>query len=152
MIDPSFWNGKRVFLTGHTGFKGAWLSVWLCELGADLTGYALPPPTNPSLFALAQLDGRMRSVQGDIRDLDHLERSLKEARPEIVIHMAAQPLVRLSYDEPLLTYETNVLGTAKLLEAIRRYPSVRSVVVITTDKCYENKEWFWGYRDRKSVV
>ena len=151
MIGASFWKGKRVFLTGHTGFKGAWLSAWLCDLGTDLTGYALPPPTNPSLFDLAKLDGRMHSIQGDIRDLEFLERSLKEARPEIVIHMAAQPLVRLSYEEPILTYETNVMGTAHLLDAIRRCPSARSVVVITTDKCYENKEWFWGYRENEPL-
>jgi len=147
MIHPDFWKGKRVFLTGHTGFKGAWLSIWLSELGAELTGYALDPPTSPSMFELAGLAKRMRNIIGDIRDLNFLEKALQEAQPEVVIHMAAQPIVRLSYEQPLLTYETNVMGTAHLLDAIRRCSSVRSVVIITTDKCYDNKEWLWGYRE-----
>jgi len=112
MIHPDFWKGKRVFLTGHTGFKGAWLSIWLSELGAELTGYALDPPTSPSMFELAALAKRMRNIIGDIRDLNSLEKALEEAQPEVVIHMAAQPIVRLSYEQPLLTYETNVMGTA----------------------------------------
>ena len=151
MTDRAFWKGKRVFLTGHTGFKGAWLSVWLAEMGAELTGYALPPPTDPSLFVLAGLASRMTSVTGDIRDLPALEAAMAAAEPEIVIHMAAQPIVRLSYDDPLGTYETNIMGTAKLLDAVRRRPSVRAVVVVTTDKCYENREWHWGYRETEAL-
>ncbi len=151
MTDRAFWKGKRVFLTGHTGFKGAWLSVWLAEMGAELTGYALPPPTDPSLFVLAGLASRMTSVTGDIRDLPALEAAMAAAEPEIVIHMAAQPIVRLSYDDPLGTYETNIMGTAKLLDAVRRRPSVRAVVVVTTDKCYENREWHWGYRENEAL-
>jgi CDP-glucose 4,6-dehydratase len=147
MIHPDFWKGKRVFLTGHTGFKGAWLSIWLSDLGAELTGYALDPPTSPSMFELAGLAKRMCNIIGDIRDLNSLEKALEEAQPEVVIHMAAQPIVRLSYEQPLLTYETNVMGTAHLLDAIRRCSSVRSVVIITTDKCYDNREWLWGYRE-----
>ena len=142
-----FWKGKRVLVTGHTGFKGSWLSIWLRELGAIVSGYALEPPTEPSLFALAGLAGKMDSVIGDIRDLDALSAAIVRANPDIILHLAAQPLVRLSYQEPLLTYETNVLGTAKLLEAARRSESVRAIVVITTDKCYENEEWQWGYRE-----
>lgn len=151
MTDRAFWKGKRVFLTGHSGFKGAWLSVWLAEMGAELTGYALPPPTDPSLFVLAGLASRMTSVTGDIRDLPALEAAMAAAEPEIVIHMAAQPIVRLSYDDPLGTYETNIMGTAKLLDAVRRRPSVRAVVVVTTDKCYENREWHWGYRETEAL-
>jgi CDP-glucose 4,6-dehydratase len=151
MIDYDFWRGKRVFLTGHTGFKGSWLSIWLLKLGAEVSGYALDPPTNPSLYDIAGLEKRMRSTIGDIRDRESLKKALAVAQPEIVIHMAAQPLVRLSYAEPLLTYETNVMGTANLLEAIRGCESVRSVVVITTDKCYDNKEWPWGYRENESL-
>lgn len=151
MIDASFWRGKRVFLTGHSGFKGSWLSIWLIELGAEVWGYALDPPTEPSLFDKAGLAKRMHSTIGDIRDRESLGKALDVAKPEVVIHMAAQPLVRLSYDEPLLTYETNVMGTANLLEAVRGCKSVRSVVLITTDKCYENKEWAWGYRENESL-
>lgn len=151
MSDSGFWRGRRVFLTGHTGFKGAWLSIWLNELGAEVSGYALDPPTEPSLFAKAELGKKMRSTIGDIRNKDALTKALLQAQPEVVIHMAAQPLVRLSYEEPLLTYETNVMGTANLLEAIRGCQSVRSVVIITTDKCYDNKEWPWGYRENEQL-
>jgi len=151
MIDKTFWNGKKVFLTGHTGFKGAWLSSWLCDLGSDVTGFALSPPTDPSLFILAGLSRQMRHIEGDIRDGSLLQRAILEAKPDIVIHMAAQPIVRLSYEEPLLTYQTNVMGTANLLNAIRQCPSVRAVVIITTDKCYENKEWVWGYRENEPL-
>lgn len=151
MIDPGFWQGKRVLLTGHTGFKGAWLSIWLTELGADVWGYALVPPTNPSLFEKAGLEKRMHSTIGDILDRESLWKAFSVARPEIVIHMAAQPLVRLSYDEPLLTLNTNIMGTANLLEAIRNYESVKSVVIVTTDKCYDNKEWSWGYRENEPL-
>jgi CDP-glucose 4,6-dehydratase len=151
MIDKAFWRGKRVFLTGHTGFKGAWLSIWLSELGAIVYGYALDPPTQPSLFEKAKLIARTNSIIGDIRDREKLKKTLNAANPEIVIHMAAQPLVRLSYDEPLLTYETNVIGTANLLEAVRGSESVRSVVIVTTDKCYDNREWPWGYRENEAL-
>jgi CDP-glucose 4,6-dehydratase len=143
-----FWRGKRVFVTGHTGFKGSWLSLWLGSLGAEVTGYGLAPVTEPSLFALAKVDKLIkRSIIGDICNYDTLQREMKAADPEIVIHMAAQALVRDSYAEPLHTYESNVMGTAHVLESVRQCKNVRSVVVITTDKCYENKEWYWGYRE-----
>ncbi|MDP2815557.1 MAG: CDP-glucose 4,6-dehydratase [Rectinemataceae bacterium] len=151
MINKTFWRGKRVFLTGHTGFKGAWMSIWLIELGAEVWGYALDPPTEPSLFEKAGLATRMHSIYGDIRDRESLKRALEKAKPEVIIHMAAQPLVRLSYEQPLLTYETNVMGTANLLEAIRGCESMRAVVLVTTDKCYENKEWDWGYRENEPL-
>jgi len=146
-VTPGFWRGKRVFLTGHTGFKGSWLSLWLQDLGADLTGYALKPPTSPSLFEEAHVAKGMSSVEGDIRDIDHFLRAMQAAKPEIVIHMAAQPLVRYSYQNPVETYATNVMGTVHMLEAVRATPTVRAVVNITTDKCYENREWVWGYRE-----
>lgn len=142
-----FWRGRRVFLTGHTGFKGAWLALWLARLGARTTGYALAPPTTPSLYALADVGSRLESVTGDINDAAHLSAALRAAEPEIVFHLAAQPLVRESYAQPLATFATNVMGTANLLEAVRGVPSVRSVVVVTTDKCYQNNEWVWGYRE-----
>jgi CDP-glucose 4,6-dehydratase len=146
-VDAAFWHGKRVLLTGHTGFKGSWLSIWLQSLGADLHGFALTPPTQPSLFEEAQVARGMASHIGDIRDLESVMRLLKAVQPEIVIHMAAQPLVRLSYSEPVATYATNVMGTVHLLEAVRQAGSVRAVVNVTTDKCYENREWVWGYRE-----
>jgi CDP-glucose 4,6-dehydratase len=146
-VDASFWRGKRVFLTGHTGFKGGWLSLWLQQLGAELQGFALAPPTTPSLFNEARVGTGMASTLGDIRDADALRESMQAFRPDIVIHMAAQPLVRLSYAEPVATYATNVMGTVHLFEAVRQTPSARVVVNITTDKCYENKEWVWGYRE-----
>jgi CDP-glucose 4,6-dehydratase len=146
-MNPAFWRGKRVFLTGHTGFKGGWLSLWLQHLGASLTGYSLVPPTNPSLFELARVAEGMHSIEGDIRDLEAFKAALNDAKPEIVIHMAAQPLVRDSYQYPAETFATNVMGTVHFFEAIRATPSVRAVVNITTDKCYENKEWIWGYRE-----
>lgn len=146
-VNPTFWKGKRVFMTGHTGFKGSWLSLWLQELGATVTGYSLTPPTNPSLFEVANVAKGMHSVIGDIRDLAAMMRAMQAAQPEIVIHMAAQPLVRRSYAEPVETYATNVLGTVHLLESVRHTTGVRAVVNITTDKCYENKEWEWGYRE-----
>lgn len=147
VIDHRFWRGKRVFLTGHTGFKGSWLSLWLQSMGAELYGYALTPPTNPALFEEANVAQGMTSIIGDVRDFDALFEALKKSRAEIVIHMAAQPLVRLSYDQPVQTYATNVMGTVHLLEAIRQVGGVRAVVNVTTDKCYENKEWVWGYRE-----
>ena len=142
----SFWRGKRVFLTGHTGFKGAWLSVWLDSLGAKVTGYALPP-AKPSLFELCGLDRRVKSNIADIRDAARLKKAVLAARPEIVVHMAAQPLVRESYRIPAWTYETNVMGTVNLLEAVRACSSVRAVVNVTTDKCYENKGRRRGYKE-----
>jgi CDP-glucose 4,6-dehydratase len=139
------YNGKRVLLTGHTGFKGSWLAFWLTKLGAEITGYALPPETSPNHHDLLRLE--INSVQGDIRDSESLERTFGQASPEIVFHLAAQPFVRRSYREPLATFETNVMGTARLLETCRKTPSVRAVVIITSDKCYENREWPWGYRE-----
>ena len=134
-------------MTGHTGFKGSWMSLWLLSLGAELTGYALKPPTNPSLFEEARVADGMHSIEGDIRDLPHLKQAMQDAKPEIVMHMAAQSLVRFSYQNPVETYATNVMGTVHMLEAVRATPSVRAVVNITTDKCYENHEWVWGYRE-----
>lgn len=146
-MKPDFWSGRTVFMTGHTGFKGSWMSLWLQRLGAELTGYALKSPTNPSLFEQAGVAEGMTSIQGDIRDLDTLTRTMQMARPEVVIHMAAQPLVRYSYQNPVETYATNVMGTVHLLEAVRATPTVKAVVIITTDKCYENSDWVWGYRE-----
>lgn len=146
-VDPLFWKGRRVLLTGHTGFKGSWMSIWLKEMGAELTGFALTPPTSPSLFDDAKVAEGMHSIIGDIRDLDALKKVFSESQPEVVIHMAAQPLVRESYHFPVETYAINVMGTVHVLEAVRHTPSVRSVVIVTTDKCYENKEWVWGYRE-----
>lgn len=150
-MNPSFWQGTRVFLTGHTGFKGSWLSLWLQSLGAELTGYALAPPTNPSLFEVAEVGQGMRSIIADIRDLPSLQKAMREAKPEIVIHMAAQPLVRYSYQEPVETYAINVMGTVHLLEAVRQTDTVRALVNVTSDKCYENKEWLWGYRENEPM-
>jgi CDP-glucose 4,6-dehydratase len=150
-VNYEFWRGKRVLLTGHTGFKGSWLSMWLQSLGAELVGYALPPPTNPSLFEHAQVDKTIVSIIGDIRDLQKLQSIFNKYKPEIVIHMAAQPLVRYSYQNPVETYSTNVLGTVHLLECVRNTPGVRVVLNITTDKCYDNKEWVWGYRENEML-
>ncbi len=147
VMHSTFWSGKKVFLTGHTGFKGGWLSLWLQHLGVDLTGYALSPPTSPSLFERASIGKNMHSILADIRDADALQKAIQNAKPDIVIHMAAQPLVRQSYIDPVQTYATNVMGTVHLLEAVRKVNSVRAVVNVTTDKCYDNKEWLWGYRE-----
>ena len=141
------WENKKVFLTGHTGFKGAWLSIWLDSLSAKATGYALKPPTEPSLFKLCRLDKRVKSHIGDVRDAAKLKKALLAAKPEIVIHMAAQPLVRESYRTPAETYATNVMGAVNMFEAVRACPSVKSVVNVTTDKCYENKEHLRGYKE-----
>jgi CDP-glucose 4,6-dehydratase len=146
-IDPAFWRGKRVLLTGHTGFKGSWLSLWLQSMGATLRGLALPPPTDPALFSIARVAEGMDHCIADIRDLSAVHDTMASFQPEIVIHMAAQPLVRLSYQQPVETYATNVMGTVHLLEAARRCGSVKAIVNITTDKCYENREWVWGYRE-----
>ncbi|WP_019556963.1 CDP-glucose 4,6-dehydratase [Thiomicrorhabdus arctica] len=151
MIDQVFWQGKRVFLTGHTGFKGSWLSLWLGSLGAVVKGYALIPPTFPSLFDEANVAQKIDSEIGNIGDLNQLSASMIAFNPDILIHMAAQPLVRLSYKQPIETYETNVMGTVKVLEAARNCPNLKSIVSVTTDKCYENKEWVWGYREDESM-
>ena len=151
VVNPSFWLGKRVFLTGHTGFKGGWLSLWLQQLGAVVTGYALQPPTTPNLFENAHVGAGMTSIIGDIRDGTRLQAALGDASPDIVIHMAAQPLVRRSYIDPVETYSTNVMGTVHLLEAVRQCVSVRAVVNVTTDKCYENREWLWPYRENEAM-
>ena len=143
----SIWRGKRVFLTGHTGFKGGWLALWLASKGAVVRGYALDPGTEPSLFKEARVGSVIEDVRGDIRNAATLEPALRGFAPEVVFHMAAQPLVRYSYEDPIGTYETNVIGTARVLDTVRRTPSVRAVVSVTTDKCYENKEWLWGYRE-----
>ncbi len=150
-MDLSFFREKKVFLTGHTGFKGSWMSRALIGAGAELTGYSLEAPTKPNLFALADVEGRMHSVIGDIRDYGRLKAAFDEAQPEIVIHMAAQPIVRDSYKEPRYTYETNVMGTVNLLECIRLNHCVRSFFNVTTDKVYQNNEWCWGYRENEML-
>lgn len=150
-MNPAFWKGRRVLLTGHTGFKGSWLSLWLQSMGAEVVGYALVPPTNPSLFEVAAVGKGMTSIIGDIRDLAHVSAVFAKHKPEIVFHMAAQPLVRYSYSEPVETYATNVMGTVHVLEAVRNTPGVKAVVNITTDKCYENREWVWGYRENEPM-
>ena len=151
MVDLSFFKGKRVFLTGHTGFKGTWMSRILVNAGAQLTGYSLEPPTTPNLFEMADLQGKMNSVIGDIRDLSSLRDAFEKARPEIVIHMAAQPIVRDSYKDPVYTYETNVMGTVNILECIRLSDTVKSFLNVTTDKVYQNNEWEWGYRENEPL-
>jgi len=151
MQSTTFWRGKKVFVTGHTGFKGSWLTLWLQALGAKVTGYALAPDTTPNLFELARVADGIDSVISDIRDRHAVLTAMKAASPEIVIHMAAQPLVRESYASPVETYETNVMGTVHVLEAVRHVPGVKSVVIVTTDKCYENHEWEWGYRENEAM-
>jgi CDP-glucose 4,6-dehydratase len=150
-VDQAFWKDKRVFLTGHTGFKGSWLSLWLNSMGSIVKGYALEPNTNPSLYGILNLSKEIESEIGDIRDLTKLKKSIDLFNPEIVMHMAAQPLVRQSYKEPIDTYSTNIMGTINVLEAIRNCNSVKCVVVVTTDKVYENKEWCWGYRENEPL-
>lgn len=147
MIDLQFFKGKKVLVTGHTGFKGSWICRILTNAGAEVTGYALEPPAKPDLFSICEVEERMNSVIGDIRDREHLMQVFAKSRPEIVLHLAAQPIVRESYRDPAGTYETNVMGTVNLLEAVRKNPCVKSVVNITTDKVYENREWEWGYRE-----
>lgn len=152
LMDLNFYKGKRVLLTGHTGFKGAWMSRVLVNAGAILTGYSLEAPTEPNLFSLAGLAGNMTSVIGDVRDLEHLKQVFDETQPEIVLHLAAQPIVRTSYEQPVYTYETNVMGTVNLLECVRTSQvPVKSVVNITTDKVYLNREWCWGYREDEQL-
>jgi CDP-glucose 4,6-dehydratase len=151
MPDISFYKNKKVFITGHTGFKGTWLCHILLQAGANISAYSLDPPTSPSLFEQTSIDKEISSLSADIRDRDKLIKTLMETKPDIVFHLAAQPLVRLSYREPALTYETNVMGTVNILEAIRFTPSVRSFVNVTTDKVYENREWHWGYRENENL-
>jgi CDP-glucose 4,6-dehydratase len=147
-VDPSFWRGRRVLLTGHTGFKGAWLALWLQSLGANVTGFSLDVPTHPSLYELARVGEEMDNIDGDVRDASALVEAVQQSDAEVVIHMAAQSLVRRSFSEPRVTYETNVLGTVNLLDAVRFVGQrARVVIVITSDKCYENREWEWGYRE-----
>lgn len=146
-MDMSFYKGKKVFVTGHTGFKGTWLCRMLINAGAVVTGYSLQPPTQPNLFALAGLEDKMTSVIGDVRDMDALKAAFDAAQPEIVLHLAAQPIVRDSYKDPRYTYETNVMGTVNILECVRQTDCVKSVLNVTTDKVYKNNEWCWGYRE-----
>jgi len=146
-----FFKDKKIFITGHTGFKGSWLCLLLHRLGAKLYGYSLEPPTEPSLFKLAGINKVVSTNIGDIRDYENLKRNLAAITPQIVIHLAAQPLVRNSYKNPIDTYQVNVMGTVNLLEAIRHTPGIKAVVNVTTDKCYENKEWHWGYRENEPV-
>jgi CDP-glucose 4,6-dehydratase len=150
-IDENFWKGKKVFLTGHTGFKGSWLSLWLTQLGAIVKGYAIEPPTVPSLFHEAGVAKYVESEIADIRDMERLARSMSQFKPDILIHMAAQSLVRLSYNEPVITYSTNVMGTVSLFEAARKCSNLKAIVNVTTDKCYENNEWVWGYRENEAM-
>lgn len=151
MFDINFYNGKKILITGHTGFKGSWMCKVLLNTGAQVTGYALEPPTDSSLFRICGLDKQMHSVTGDIRDLNHLQSVFAEVQPEFVIHMAAQPLVRDSYKDPVYTYDVNVMGTVNVLECVRHCPSVKSFVNVTTDKVYLNKEWAWGYRENEEL-
>jgi CDP-glucose 4,6-dehydratase len=150
-LSASFWRGKRVLITGHTGFKGSWLTQWLKRSGAQVTGFALAPPTTPSLFECARVGDGIRSIEGDIRNLDALARAVADAHPEVILHLAAQSLVRVSYDDPVGTYATNVMGTVHLLDVVRRADSVRVVIVVTSDKCYENREWLWPYRENEPM-
>jgi CDP-glucose 4,6-dehydratase len=146
-MDPQFWKGRKVFITGHTGFKGSWLSLWLRRLSAHVVGYSLPAPTTPSLYEVAEVASGMVSIVGDVRDYPRLRESLERHRPEIIFHMAAQSVVSLSYQDPIDTYSTNVMGTVNLLEAMRHIPGRATIVNVTSDKCYENEEWMWGYRE-----
>ena len=151
LVRRAFWAGRRVFLTGHTGFSGSWLALWLQRSGAALTGFALDPPTAPSLFREANISAGITSIIGDVRDRDALERAMAASNPEVILHLAAQPIVRASYDDPVGTYATNVMGTVHVLDAVRRVPSVRVVIVVTSDKCYNNREWAWPYRENEPM-
>ena len=146
-MDQAFWNGKRVLVTGHTGFKGGWMSLWLARLGANVTGFALPPPTEPSLYEAAKIGRRVDTTIGDLRNAEAVNDAVARCRPDIVFHMAAQALVRRSYRDPVETYATNVMGTVHVLEAVRRFGGTRVVINVTSDKCYENREVLWGYRE-----
>ena len=147
MLNRSFWRGRKVFLTGHTGFKGSWLSLWLHALGAEVTGYALDPPTQPNLFEQADASMSIHSIRGDIRDFPRLKTEIAECRPEVVLHLAAQSVVRRGYEDPIETYSSNVMGTVHLFEALRQLKQPCAVVNVTSDKCYANREWVWGYRE-----
>lgn len=151
MLDLSFYKGKKILVTGHTGFKGSWLCRILINVGAEVTGYSLEAPTNPNLFALCDVEAKMNSVIGDIRDREHLMKVFQETQPEIVFHLAAQPIVRDSYKDPVYTYETNVMGTVNICECVRQNPSVKSFLNVTTDKVYKNNEWEWGYRENEPL-
>jgi len=151
MLDRSFWKDRRVFLTGHTGFKGSWLSLWLDALGAKVTGYALDPPTQPNLFEQAGVADAVRSIRADIRDFPRLRSAIAECRPDVVIHMAAQSVVRRGYEDPIENYSSNVMGTVHVLEAVRQLKQPCAVVNVTSDKCYENREWVWGYRENEPM-
>lgn len=151
MLDVTFFKGKRILITGHTGFKGSWMCKLLIDAGAEVTGYALNPPTSPALFDLCEIEHKMNSIIGDIRDLENLKRVFEKTQPEIVIHMAAQPIVRDSYKEPVYTYDVNVMGTVNILECVRLNPCVKSFLNVTTDKVYRNKEWEWGYRENEEL-
>jgi len=152
MVEHCFWAGKKIFLTGHTGFKGSWLCIWLHSMGAKVTGYSLSVPTNPSLFEVGKVEGILEdSIIGDVTNLELLRSSIDKANPDIIIHMAAQPLVRKSYEDPVQTYLTNVMGTVNVMEAARTCHGVRAVLNVTTDKCYENQEWHWGYRENEPL-
>lgn len=146
-LNRTFWRGKKVFITGHTGLKGSWLSYWLVDLGAEVKGFALKPDMSPNLYGTLSLGSLMDSVFGDIRDIEHLKREIREFKPDIIFHLAAQAIVRTSYDDPIETFETNVMGTANLLESVRSVQSVKSIISVTSDKCYENREWDWKYRE-----
>lgn len=150
-INRDFWKSKRVLITGHTGFKGSWLSLWLQNMGAHVTGYALSPPSIPSMFEVARAAEGMTSIMGDVRDFNHLATVISKYEPEIIIHMAAQSLVRYSYKNPLETYTTNVIGTVNVLESVRVAKGVKAVIIVTSDKCYENKEWLWDYRENDRI-
>lgn len=149
MIDKSFWKNKKVLVTGHTGFKGSWLSIWLNEMGAEVIGYALEPYSEKDNFVLSRIGEKITDIRGDIRDLNHMEQVFEKYKPEIVFHLAAQPLVRLSYEQPKETYEINVMGTLNVLECIRNNEYTKAAIMITTDKCYDNKEQIWGYRENE---
>lgn len=151
MLNRSFWQGRKVLLTGHTGFKGSWLSLWLDALGANVTGYALDPPTQPSLFEQAEVANTVRTIRADIRDFPRLKTAVAECRPEVVIHMAAQSVVRRGYEDPIETYSSNVMGTVHILEALRQLQQPCVVVNVTSDKCYANREWVWGYRENEPM-
>ena len=150
-LNRSFWKNRRVFLTGHTGFKGSWLSLWLSTLGAEVVGYALEPPTSPSLYQQAGVDSGLHSIIADVRDFPRLKAAIAEFDPEIVLHLAAQSVVRTGYEDPVGTYASNVMGTVHLLEAVRALKRKCVVVNVTSDKCYENREWVWGYRENEPM-
>jgi CDP-glucose 4,6-dehydratase len=151
VMNPQFWQGKKVLITGHTGFKGSWLSLWLQSLETELVGYSLAPPSQPSLFEVAQVDKSMISIVGDVTDRSHLQTVIAQYQPEIILHLAAQALVRESYKAPVDTYATNVMGTVNLLESVREVGGVKVLVNVTSDKCYENREWIWGYRENEPL-